>query len=408
MKIIIISFFIFTLSITQSFGQGPGEYLLKADSCYEAGNQEAAKALYLNAAQQGSAEAHFALAYKYDLPPDEHLYHYIEAAKKGHAEALGYALDLLLFRANSLRIADPQKALDLYYQAKKANPGLSLYDEENVVKIMKMCAEPKGFDTEKFMKKYGIEDEDGYSTWELAEEASRGGRFGKPDPALVFNLVIRGGVVPAELMLAVEEVYSNWKNGIVKEFNICDYVTSGLGQTYCASIASSKADSIRQQKISLLKQKLGGVAEQLLDKAFTAAFEFIELKVTTEAGHEGTGLAAVILSSEREQKDQFVEWIEKIQSGFVPSPGNPLVKADQKLNETYRKVLRQIQANAEEVNYPFTQDDIKTVQRLWIPYRDVSVNLFVHINPAIDKNIWLSWLTEIRVKELQSILATEY
>jgi hypothetical protein len=128
MKITSISFLAFVLFTTKAFGQEYEETLLKANKSYESGDQETAKELYF------------------------------KAAEKGHAEALDCVLETLLFRANSLRLADPQKALALYYEAKKAKPGLSLYDEENMVKVMKMCAAPKGFDTEKFIKKYNVEE----------------------------------------------------------------------------------------------------------------------------------------------------------------------------------------------------------------------------------------------------------
>jgi hypothetical protein len=398
----------------EAYGQGDEEDLLEANRSYESGDRETAKKWYLKAAEKGSAEAHFALAYKYDVTPAERLYHYSEAAKKGHAEALDYALDLLLFRANSLRIANPQKALELYYEAKKANPDLHLHDEEHVVNVMKMCAEPKGFDAEQFMKKYDIEDYSeqypDYYFWELAEEASRGGRFGKPDPELVLNLVIRGGYVPAELMSAVEEVYANWKDGVVKEFNICDHITSGVGGLYCASIKDAHEEEERENKLHTLQKKLGGDAEPLLNKAYDSAVNFIESKASNEEGHGGADQYRIIwiMESEIEQKNQYVELIEKIHAGFVPVPENSLAKADQQLNKMYQHVLQELQKKAAEGDYPVTPDNIRAVQRLWIPYRDASIELFVHMNPSIDKKIWKSWLTEKRIQEFKLILELEY
>ncbi|MBP6911766.1 MAG: sel1 repeat family protein [Candidatus Pacebacteria bacterium] len=212
-------------------------YLLQANTAYENGDSELARQLYLKAAQNGNADAHFALAYKYVLPDDENTFHYIEAAKKGHEEALGYALDDLFFRAASLSKANPSLAIEIYQQAKKANPSLQIYDEDTKLKTIQMCVEPGSFDVEAFIKKYNIiiKENDFYGVWSLAEEASIGGIFGKPDPKLVFNLVCRGGFVPAELEYAVEDTYRNWKNGIEKKFNICDFVTSGIGAGFCAS-----------------------------------------------------------------------------------------------------------------------------------------------------------------------------
>jgi len=102
--------------------------LKQADQVYEAGDRDAAKKLYLKAAKKGSPEAHFAIAHKYSVTPEESIYHFSEAAKRGHDEALDYALDALLFRANSLERATPQKALEVYKQAKKANPEIKLLE----------------------------------------------------------------------------------------------------------------------------------------------------------------------------------------------------------------------------------------------------------------------------------------
>ena len=122
-----------------------GDYkkdLMEADKIYGAGDRESAKKLYIKAANKGSADAHFAIAYKYNVTPEESIYHFSEAAKKGHEDALDYALDALLFRANSLERANPKKALEVYKQAKKVNPSIKLYDEDVKLKTIQMSVEP--------------------------------------------------------------------------------------------------------------------------------------------------------------------------------------------------------------------------------------------------------------------------
>lgn len=410
MRAVFISILASIALSTGAFGQGYEEYLSKADKSYESGDKEAANALYMKAAGEGSAEAHFALAYKYMLPPKESLYHYMEAAKKGHEKALEYALGGLLFQSGSIRTADPQKALDLYLEVKKSYPAIHLADEENKVRIMKMCAEPKGFDAEKFMEKYGVEEDTNadYGVWELAEEASRGGRFGKPDPELVFNLVIRGGWVPAEFESAVEETYKNWKAGVVKEFNICDHVTSGFGQGYCASLKEDEDETERGAKLEKIGERLGQGFEQLLDAANDSAVKFIEAKADCEEGHGGSGRAAWILGSGMEQKNQYLSLIEEVIGGFKPTPKSPLNISDQNLNQTYQEVMKKAKkVNEAEPNVSATPECIKQVQRLWIKYRDDSAKLFVRINPSIDEAAWKSWLTEVRVDQLKSIRELE-
>lgn len=111
MKFVIRHFFIlFAFSFLAAFGQDYKDCLLKADKYYQAGDKEKAKEYYLKAAKLGSADAHFAIAYKFTVTKEESIFHFSEEAKLGHGQALMYALDELLFRANSLTEANPRDA----------------------------------------------------------------------------------------------------------------------------------------------------------------------------------------------------------------------------------------------------------------------------------------------------------
>jgi len=381
--------------------------LKQADQAYEAGDRDAAKNLYLKAAKKGSPEAHFAIAYKYNVTPEESIYHFSEAAKRGHDEALDYALDALLFRANSLERANPQEALEVYKQAKKANPKIKLYDEEVKLKTIQMSVEPGPFDWKAFCKKYNVlphNDEVMYHVWLIAEEASKGGRFGKPDPKLILQLVSRGGWAPAELEYAVEDVYKNWKSGTAKEFNICDFITSGGGMAFCASRADDKDEKDRIKRVSDIRQKLNANSSKLLDVAYASAVKFIDSKASNEEGHGGSGRGAWVIGSQMEQKNAYLDLIEKVRSGYKPSPKSSFVEADRKLNETYKKVMANLKKKADDYNVPRV-DDVRAVQRLWIPYRDATVKLFMALNPAVGEDVWKSWVTEVREKQLKDILA---
>ncbi|MFH1776309.1 MAG: lysozyme inhibitor LprI family protein [Candidatus Omnitrophota bacterium] len=388
--------------------KGYNHYLEQAEHAYASGDKELAKDFYSKAADKGSPEAHFALAYKYHVTPEESVYHFTEAAKKGHEKALDYALDALLFRANSLKIADPQRALQVYKQAKKANPSLKLYDEEIKLKTIQMCVEPGKFDAEAFCKKYNLQPENDqtmYHVWQIAEEVSRGGRFGKPDSKLILHLVARGGWAPAELEYAVEEAYKNWKNGEAKEFNICDHITSGGGMGFCASRMNDEDKKDREAKLIALEEKLGEKSRPLLRNAYDLAVKFIEAKASNEEGHGGSGITAWILGSKIDQKNEYLKLMADIQEGFNPSPENGFDKADQLLNETYKKVIQDIKARSKDNYYLPSVDELREIQRLWIPYRDASVKLFVTLNPSIDEAVWKSWLTEVRKEQLKVILS---
>src|SRR5699024_4473770 len=242
------------LAPADASAQQAKENLAKADSLYEVGQKKKARNLYERAANEGSADAHFALAYKYPLSKQQRIDHFATAAKEGHGEALEKVLDELLFRANGLTEVEPQRALDLYCKAKKANPNLNLFNEQQTAKTLKQSALTADFNAQHFIDKYDVTKSEADSPWKLAEEAScPGGRFGKPDPKVVLALVVRGGFAPAARMAAVDSVYQHYQNGIVKPFNICDYVTSGYGMSFCASRDNKEDSSLRQARLDSLK-----------------------------------------------------------------------------------------------------------------------------------------------------------
>jgi len=404
-------FIFFAISFLTAFGQEYKDWLSKADRYYEAGEKEKAKECYLKAAELGSAEAHFAIAYKFIVTKEESILHFSEAAKLGHGEALRYALDELLFRANSLTLADPQKALELYDQAKKKNPSIELVDEEDMVDVMKKCAEAGPFDGEQFIQRYRLRGDKGpadefYYVWELAEEASRGGRFGEPNPQLVFQLVSRGGCVPTELKLAVTDFYDYWKKGMVKEFDICRYVTSGIGQSYCSNRTLSETDEEYQTELRSVIDAVGENAKMFVEPASLAAEEFITEKAWNEEMHGGSGLAAWVNNSIVEQKTQFLGTIRKIIEGYIPQNVADLAVSDKELNEIYKATIEKLRIQAiEGQNFiGVDHESVRKVQRLWIPYRDRSAALFARLSPTKTEDFWKSWLTQIRINQLKEIL----
>lgn len=382
---------------------GVQDLLEQARQAREAGEDNKAKELYLKAAETGSAEAHFEVAYCCTLTPEEQIYHFSEAAKQGHEKALGYALDDLFFRADSLEHANPQRAFEIYQQAKKANPNIDVFGEE----VLQMSVEPGPFDWQAFCTKYDVppHSDDPYHVWKIAEEASRGGRFGNPDPKLILQLVSRGGVVPAELESAVKKAYKNWKKGTVKEFNIRNHVTSGLGAAFCSAREANQAKKEQDKRLSIIRQKLN----DKLDKAYMSAVNFIESKAANEECNSGGTLSTAFrITSETEQKDEYISMIEKVCSGYKPSLKNSFADADRKLNETYKKLISNLKKRSETIKEDYdtgmpTVAGVRDDQRWWIEYRDATIELFRTINPDVPADIWKSWLTEIRELQLRKI-----
>lgn len=340
-----------------------------------------------------------------NLSDEQSLNRLIESAKNGNEESLRQVLNILFFEANSLKTADPQKALDLYIMAKKANPNLHLYvdedKDEKFVKTIEMCSESKGFDGEAFIKKYhlnSLSSDKVYGVWELAEEASHEGKFGKANPKLVFDLVCRGGEIFEEMETAVQDTYLNWKNKKSEHFDICEYIISGMGMDYCDSRIESK-------KLDDINHKLRSNDKKVFDDAYKKAKDFYELKSSIEEGYGGTLYAAKVVVSQREQKNKFLDLLKNIQIGYKPIELKEFSENDRFLNKVYKDVMKILSEKEERDDemWDISNDDVKAVQRLWIPYRDSSAKLFSILNPSVSENEWKSYLTRTRIEELKSL-----
>ncbi|KEI71450.1 hypothetical protein GV64_12485 [Endozoicomonas elysicola] len=379
----------------------------RANELYEAGNRDQAKSLYTLAAEQGKAEAHFRLAYQYILPDEQRAFHYQQAALQGHQEALEYYLEAVFFRAGSIKMSDPKSALAAYQAAKQQNPNLSLYDEDRSVQILTYAAEVPERDIDAFFDTYQVEDEDGkwpfYDVWELAEQASKeGGIFGKPDPELTLWLITRGGHVPAELSYAVKDYYQHWKNNQVVPFDICQYVTSGDGAGFCARRVADEQEIRRQSDLAALKEQLLGENRALVDVAYKEMEAFVTLKAYQEEMHGGTGRLAWISESIQEQKNRYIEMLEKALQGNIERVATPLAETDNRLNTTYKVVMSKIKQLSSGDEMPKPQE-LREVQRQWIKFRDATCSLLASIDQQFQEQC-LNSLTAQREQQLEDIM----
>lgn len=380
--------------------------LEKAKYQYKIGHKEKAKELFTEAAKQGSAEAHYLLGYEFALADKERTQHFVEAAKMGYQDALPYALEDLLFRAGDLWNANPRLALEVYKEAKQKNPSLKLYDEKNTVETLELCAQAPPFNVENFARKYAIKRPENsfYYVWELAEEASRGGRFGKPDPELVFQLVIRGGVVPAEFELAVKDTYKNWKEKKAVAFDLCQYVGSGYGMGYCATRGAKQSDKDFERQWQAFAGHYDKALQKQIHDAHNAAMRFLEEKVWGEEGNDGSGYVAWATESLTKQKQEFFKFTQKVATGYKPAV-RKLDDSDKELNQVYRQVIHALKDKPiSGGHFQVTEDTVRKDQLLWIQYRDRVARMYTALNSGLTLADWKSLLTDERVAGLKAIL----
>ena len=369
-------------------------------------DSEKAKKYYLKAAKLGSSEAHFYLAYRYSVSQEDGIYHFSEAAKKGHEKALAYALDYLFFRGNSFTHVNPKKALEIYYLAKKANPNLTLYDEKNKLNTLKIAASFDLLDYEEIIKKYDLpKNSSQYYIWELAELASKGEVFDNPSSDLVMKLIIKGGFVPAEIMYAVQDYYSQMElSDELIPFKICNYITSGFGQGYCSSKSYDKWKIELEKEIHNFSLSIDTNYTSILYRAYDAAIEFIHDKAFHEEGHDGSGHVAWAYESVIEQQRKYIDFLKKINNGFIPKNVGSFELNDAALNLEYNLLLNQLKSSPiQGMRFTVSDERLRHVQRLWLPYRNLNTELFIILSNQKNKTFWYNFFTVERLKDFKSI-----
>ena len=212
--------------------------LFEADVLQQLEAFEQARALYRKADPSGSCPEELVAAYVASSGQGERLFLDMEAARKGDMQALRAALDRLYVDRRD-PFGDPSLALELYNAARKANPKGSLEGGAEVAELLKMAVAPGPFDMEAFLNRDTLADwrqraassresmgGPTFFLWELAEEASVGGRFGKPDPQLALQLAARGAGSLGERLSAVRAAHANWNGNATAKFEYRRYLPS--------------------------------------------------------------------------------------------------------------------------------------------------------------------------------------
>lgn len=390
--------------------------LAQAKSLLKEGDRKSAKPLLEKAASVGNAEAYFLLSYNYvNRDHEKHTQQYEQASLLGHKEAFRLAIrGRLRFNPASPKSFNPARALGVYRKCKDLYPEFKLYNETNTVKTIERCAEIVAalgpFEWKFFLKEHEInyesENYGPFPIWKFAEEASRGGRFGKPDMNLTLQLIIREPhCSPNALEYAVKENYELWKAGEPLNFNLCHYVTSGLGSSYCSRRHYDK-------KMERLKNEIDDIIsdrplkhKEALTQYREKYEEFIFAKAWHEEGHGGTGAAGFACLSVEEKKEVRHELIKEILAGKIPEIKDSHESADKRLNDIYQKVIMRLKQSPYRVGRSNCTDLVlRKTQRLWIDYRDATAASFSLLVANTDTTFWKSWMTLKRIDQLENFL----
>lgn len=229
MKIILITFSLLAYTlVVNADNMTTSQIFDEAERLYKNKEKIEAKTLYFQAAEAGNINAYFALGYLYSDDKNEKLHYLKKSAENGHTKGMEKFLDFVFFRADSFIFSNPKLAMEVYQKGKYSNPNIGIYKEEDKIKTISKCLEPKSIDVSSFIAKYSVDIND--SPWRWARKIS----LEENNPELVFNLICLGGRVPNEKKYAIRDYYESWKRNESKEFNGCDYAASNWTLAMCS------------------------------------------------------------------------------------------------------------------------------------------------------------------------------
>ncbi|MDH5180354.1 MAG: DUF1311 domain-containing protein [Gammaproteobacteria bacterium] len=378
------------------------------------------------AADQNLAEAWFWLGHN---SIGDTLRYYVKAAELGHEDALRYALDGALFRANNKtdlvlakRLADlaRKNRVDLGYgtesmlltvdrcveAGKLQPPAADLPSAEEKTRLSKQegnCdAYQHGIDVAQDYTKYRkcLLSESYVDNAGLAEIYANGWGV-KRQPLLALSLVCHGSGVPAELEGMVETLYTTREEPVLhKPFLFCDHVTSGMNGGICSARAEAVRQAERRKEIGALQAGWTEQQRKLFMSAFEKADIFWDTHSSEEQDMSGTARASIAIAEHAELKEAFLTAIRGFEAGRFPAAGN-FKQVDAELNTIYRQIM----AKEKPEQYgTVTKQGIRDTQRKWLRYRDAFVKFALQRYPGKTADYWRNWLTVNRNAQLKVFL----
>ena len=379
------------------------EYFEKATILYEAKAYDSAKVYYQKAARKDHAEAHFILAYNYIVNAEESMFHYSQAAMLGNYKALDRLIDNHFYRANNLYANNVKKIYKVYQKAQEMDSSIGDFE------LLKKAAMVPELDGEKLAEKYdlsiGKEFHHGYFIWELAEAASRGEKFDNPTPLLVLQLIIKGAFVPAEAEMAIYDYLNFWEQDTLVPFDLCNYVTSGIGINFCSSRAAALENEEYEKEIAAFNELVDLDNKYILYNAFEETIQFIDLKAWNEECHDGSGFEAWTNNSIYEQQRAYLAFVKSLYSKeYVDSVSGSIEENDSLLNIRYQEIAAQLkESHVQGMRFSFSFEDFRLTQRKWIKYRDVNAAFFHELHPGFSIKYWKNYLTLRRIADFESV-----
>jgi uncharacterized protein YecT (DUF1311 family) len=361
--------------------------------------------LSIQASARNDAESIFQMGYtgKGSKPP---AYYYETAAEMGHEKAMGYALDLNLFRAEKSNLGKAKKLAD--YARKTGMKGITA-ESYRTIDLCFNAGEPSipASDRPKKLiedKECVLlkEDVNVYRDCVLSNpenntsvaELYANGWGVKRNLTLALALVCSKSDVPMELIGMVEALSKE-----TKPFLFCDYVTSGMNSGLCSSQRELLAQKKRESELEIMTKNWSAKEKELYQHLSKAAEVYIGLHASNEIDLTPMDRASMVVAEEASQRDELMNDVKRFERGETPREEN-LQGLDKELNVFYLALMKK-----DKIIEDTTIDSkgVRETQRSWITFRDAWVNFAKTKWPKIHSDHWKAFLTSKRLKVLKEI-----
>jgi uncharacterized protein YecT (DUF1311 family) len=216
---------------------------------------------------------------------------------------------------------------------------------------------------------------------------------------LASRFACEAGGAPAEIASRLQHLEHLRTGRGVDAFDLCDDITSGYMQGFCAA-KEARFDDVRLALGLSALTAHWTAAEQAAVHALKAATDtFIVTHSNNEVDQSGTGRAAFVLERRSELKDGFLASLRACEAGQLPTfTAAHFRRADAELNAVYAKALK---AGARGT---VTGSGIRATERVWLGYREAWVRFGAVKYPSTTADSWRAWLTRERATMLRALL----
>lgn len=195
------------------------------------------------------------------------------------------------------------------------------------------------------------------------------------------------------------EHLNNIKSGNDKKpFDICDDCASNDCSYHCSGLESDIRSVSVQKDLNKIRSAYDDTKKTAFDNISKTASEFINKIVANEV--DLTGRDRDILEDDEfnTQTAYFLSSLQDFEQGKLPFyTESDLKESDELLNGIYSKIM-----NNKKFEYgTVTKEQIKSVEKVWMKYRDAWVKYGVILYPKSTATSWKTWATKTRAEQLK-------